>query len=557
MSNYLQKSLACLNTPNLALTGMGLALLNQRNQPQTRREIAMESMFLWIVLFSGAAVLLLSVFLVASEKELKKKHGEINDLLTRLDGARTASAPAGSEGGGNGAEVTGLRAKNQELKQEMALLQDDLEAAHRAIEEFRADPAADGATLGQIDQLRRANSQLDAQVEELRGQLQASPAQLVNASAPDSGASERQTQMENMLIDLKQQLEKSQAQVRQLESSPTPVDASAIEASYQEESQRLQARIAELEKDLSAGAEITLQLDTLQQRLRASEQVERELRDSLQRREDEIPLWQERIAASDEIKQRLLALQPVYDQLVAKQSSLIDHQRAYHGELKSFAQFLAASHDGTIAAPTFFDLQSEQETAATAAVLHMAASGNGSDIHHAATASVRTDAVNEELAPQAKRGLGIFHALIALVACSAMAALFWSQSGEQPVIHAAKPLVLAGPEKKAAPTPVQQKRATASEAVASATPVGKANETPAAQPVKTKIQPAAAAGTYEVTRSTRVFAAPTEFAQQLGEIEPGLKVNVVNARDGWLEIHSKHGRPPGYIRGDTVARVGG
>ncbi len=519
----------------------------------------MESMFLWIVLFSGAAVLLLSVFLIASEKELKKKHGEINDLLTRLDGARTASAPASSEGGGNGAEVTGLRAKNQELKKEMALLQDDLEAAHRAIDELRADAAADGATLGEIDQLRRANSQLDAQVEELRRQLQASAAQLVNASPTDSGASERQTQMENALIDLKQQLEKSQAQVRHLESSPTPVvDASAIEASYQEESQRLQARIAELEKDLSAGAEITLQLDTLQQRLRESEKLERELRDSLQRREDEIPQWQERIAASDEIKQRLLALQPVYDQLVAKQSSLIDRQRAYHGELKSFAQFLSASHDGTIAAPTLFDLQSEQETAAPAAFLHMAASGNGSDIHHAATASVRTDPVNEELAPQAKRGLGIFHALIALVVCGAMAALFWSQSGEQPVIHAAKPLVLAGPEKKAAPTPVQQKRATASEAVASATPVGKTNETPAAQPVRqTKIQPAAAAGTYEVTRSTRVFAAPTEFAQQLGEIEPGLKVNVVNARDGWLEIHSKHGRPPGYIRGDTVARVGG
>ena len=310
------------------------------------------------------------------------------------------------------------------------------------------------------------------------------------------------------------------------------VDASANEASHQEESQRLQARIAELEKDLRAGAEITRQLDTLQQRIRESEKLERELRDSLRRREDEIPQWQERIAASEEIKHRLLALQPVYDQLVAKQSSIIEHQRAYHGELKAFAQFLSASHDGTIAAPTLFDLQSEQDTAAPAALLHMAASDNGSDSHPAATTSVRTDPVNEELAPQAKRGLGIFHALIALVVCGAMAALFWSQSGEQPVIHAAKPLALAGPEKKAAPTPVQLKRA--GDAVASATPVGKANETAAAQPARqTKIQPDAAAGTYEVTRSTRVFAAPTEFAQQLGEIEAGLKVNVVNS-PRWL-----------------------
>ncbi len=82
-----------------------------------------------------------------------------------------------------------------------------------------------------------------------------------------------------------------------------------------------------------------------------------------------------------------------------------------------------------------------------------------SDNHHAATASVRTDPVSDELAPQAKRGLGIIHALLALVVCGAMAALFLTQSGEQPVIHAAKPLPLAQAEKKAAPTPIQQKDA--------------------------------------------------------------------------------------------------
>ena len=517
----------------------------------------MESMFVWIVLFSGATVLLLGLFLVASEKELKKKRGEINNLLTRLDGARTASAPAGSEAG---ADASDLRVKNQELQKEMALLQDDLAAAHRAIDELRSNhPAANGATLGEIQQLRNANSQLDHQVEELRRQLHASAAQLDTASAGDSGASERQTQLENALIDLKRQLEKSQTQVRQLESSPTPVvDASAREARHQEECQRLQARIVELEKDLSAGAEITHQLDRLKQRLSESEKLEQELRESLQRREDEIPQWQERVAASQAIKQRLLALQPVYDQLVAKQGSLIEHQRAYQGELKSFAQFLSAAHDGTIAAPTLIDLEPDQETVVPAALLHMAAPDYGSDNHHAATASVGADPVSDDLAPQAKRGLGIIHALLALVVCGAMAALFLSQSGEQPVIHAGKPLPLAQAEKKAAPTPIQQRGANNSETVASARPASKGNETSAAPSARqNKIEPAAAPGTYEVTRRTRVFAAPTEFAQQLGEIEPGLKVNVVNARDGWLEIHSKHGRPPGYIRGDAVARVGG
>jgi hypothetical protein len=33
-------------------------------------------------------------------------------------------------------------------------------------------------------------------------------------------------------------------------------------------------------------------------------------------------------------------------------------------------------------------------------------------------------------------------------------------------------------------------------------------------------------------------------------------VNVVSARDGWLEIRSKNGRPPGFIKSDTAVRVG-
>src|SRR5512143_1600866 len=134
----------------------------------------MESMFILIVLCSVAAVILLGVFLVASEKELKKKRGEINDLLTRLEAAPTALASAPiTESAASGAEVTGLRAKNQELQKDIAALQDDLDAAHQAIDELRAATLAsdNGATLAEIQQLRSANTRLDAQVEDLRRQL--------------------------------------------------------------------------------------------------------------------------------------------------------------------------------------------------------------------------------------------------------------------------------------------------------------------------------------------------------------------------------------------------
>ena len=527
----------------------------------------MESMFIWIVLFSGAAVLLLGAFLVASEKELKKKRGEINDLLGRLDGAPTALATAPSlDAAANGAEVTGLRTKNQELQKDVAALQDDLEAAHRAIDELRAaNPLADnGAALAEIQQLRSANTQLDAELEDLRRQLHASEAKLNSVSTTD-GRDERQTQLENSLIDLKQRLEKSHARIRELESSATPmVDVSAIETNHREETQKLQARITELEKRLSVSAESAHHIDSLEQRIRESETLEQELRASLRRREAELPQWQERLAASDEIKKRLLALQPVFDQLVTKQNSLIDRQREYHGELKAFAQFLSASHDGTIAPPTFFDPQADQEETMTAPLLLTpTAAGNGGDTAPTPQAA-SSEHINGdvEIAPKAKRGFGVFHALIAVVVGGALTALFWSQNSDQPVTHAAKPMSVGAPAQDSATASIPKQATPTSETVASTASVNKDADAPViknepARPAKAQPAASAVAGTYEVTRGTRVFAAPNEFAQQVGEIEPGLKVNVVNARDGWLEIHSKHGRPPGFIRSDAVARVGG
>jgi hypothetical protein len=58
-------------------------------------------------------------------------------------------------------------------------------------------------------------------------------------------------------------------------------------------------------------------------------------------------------------------------------------------------------------------------------------------------------------------------------------------------------------------------------------------------PVKPEARVAAI---YEITRTSRIYAAPTEFSPRIGGIEPGKKVSVVNGRDGWLEVQSKHGR---------------
>jgi TolA-binding protein len=59
-------------------------------------------------------------------------------------------------------------------------------------------------------------------------------------------------------------------------------------------------------------------------------------------------------------------------------------------------------------------------------------------------------------------------------------------------------------------------------------------------------------GTYEVIRATSVFEEPSDSARKLSTINKGTRVNVVRSSGDWLEVRSKHGNPPGYIRRDDA-----
>jgi hypothetical protein len=63
-------------------------------------------------------------------------------------------------------------------------------------------------------------------------------------------------------------------------------------------------------------------------------------------------------------------------------------------------------------------------------------------------------------------------------------------------------------------------------------------------------------GTYETVRATAIYTGPTENSALIGNIGPKTKINVVDASNGWLEIRSRHGRPPGFIRQDAAVKIG-
>src|SRR5207249_5478457 len=61
---------------------------------------------------------------------------------------------------------------------------------------------------------------------------------------------------------------------------------------------------------------------------------------------------------------------------------------------------------------------------------------------------------------------------------------------------------------------------------------------------------------YEVHYPTAVYREPREDSERIASIPAGFKVNVVAIRGDWLEVRSKHGNPPGFIKKDSAVPAG-
>lgn len=66
---------------------------------------------------------------------------------------------------------------------------------------------------------------------------------------------------------------------------------------------------------------------------------------------------------------------------------------------------------------------------------------------------------------------------------------------------------------------------------------------------------AAEPGLYETMRATSVYEEPASSSRIMMQIAKGTQVTVVRSAGDWLEIRSKHGNPPGFIRADDATLV--
>ena len=99
-------------------------------------------------------------------------------------------------------------------------------------------------------------------------------------------------------------------------------------------------------------------------------------------------------------------------------------------------------------------------------------------------------------------------------------------------------------------------RSTASRSPVARRTASRATDTTSSLPPPAAARQIAAPSVYETTRATSLYENPSSAARIISQIGGGTRINVVSVAGGWLEVRSKRGNPPGYVRADDARVIG-
>jgi hypothetical protein len=564
----------------------------------------MDTIFIWVV--AGAAIGLLGIFLVASERELKSRRQELEELKHKLadvpaPGVSIAPTDAFPQENGASAELV---ARNEELLLEVSSLSKKLEASESRLEQLETLRAHLNSKESEITELRWDRERLNAELATLRTPSES------NDPHPDEAS--RNSQKDAEIAALKEQLEASQAKVRDLESAPVqPADAESGQKAFEELQSSLEVSTSQLQNALAAEQEKQKALEASQMQLLDIQQHHHELSEAHLRLREENSQNQQKLTNQNQLQvERLVILRQRLEELRSKQAEVSERDRLIQEELVSMSQLLdlapefaqrlespnAISEDrhnvlefrGKDFADTdHADIVERTPFGAPASEVHVLHNDsfdktNGISAepqhHHSPSLTAAVTAgtpITSELSrsglKKKKRRFGIFPAAMGvLVVGGVLAASFLGKDSEQNPSATPNPSgVFTAAKIKSQPIPAvpehkdgrsADKAVRAAPAIAQASPV----ESRIAEKSEKATTAIASSGkasstaweSYEIVQPTRVFSAPSEHSQLVANVEPGTQVNVVDSRNGWLEIRSKHGRPPGFIQKTAAIRIG-
>ena len=439
------------------------------------------------------------------QSENRQLHTENQALREEMASVKTQLGTTASRCNEAVTQAREITEHNSRLQTEVSELSNQLQASQETIRELEAKQQ-------RLCGVNLENQQLREEIATLRNQLQTSETRLSESARQNQESAECYARLQNEVVELKRQAEEGQARVRELEATQEQLGmVESREMILSEEQDKLKAQIADFQRELDTGKEKVQELDATCERLAEMERVCQELREENRRLEEEISRWQERPVESEESQRHVSTLRQHRVELQAQQVAV--------SEANSLIDGLGDKSSNPI------DLSSDD----SAARVHVA---NDEEIKPLIqTPGKRTRRVGMIAATGAI-------AIVATVAVGVLNTGSNKPSGSKELAVASETVSIEQS------IPIE----AGSETLKRSSPPAGANQSP--KQIRRRAE-----GTYQITRSTQVYSEPSDTSRLIANIKPGIKINVVDSRNGWLEIRSKHGRPPGFVRQAAAVRI--
>jgi len=476
-----------------------------------------------------------------TQSENQQLQGAIRELqreIAKLDIELQTSENRLSESSRQNQEMADRISK---LQTEAADLKEQLQSSQKTIEELRVEQERLGG-------VHFENQKLQQEITDLREQLQTSEARLGDSNRQNQEAADRFKQLQGEVSDLQQQLEETQPKLRDLESLQQQLaNVESRETIYRDRQQDLEAQVAELQRELSEAGGKVQELDAARNRLAEMERVYQELRDENRRLKEEVSGWQERFARSKE--EENAPRQPLSESAI--EPALLSERS--DDESRAPVANSALSHMAQSTISTGGEWTRESiESAAPHAVDRIPFGAEGFQINSPINGSSENNDNHARLGcDDSEAEMAAGNGPVAAPTVRTSRRRKWRMAS----IPAVVVLAVAGGGAMgffgtryfaSKDDPVTREFVSDEQSM----PIEAASQTAETKPAL-RLQ-----GKFKITRATEVYSGPTENSALITRIEPGIKINVVGSRGGWLEIRSNHGRPPGFVRQEAAVKIG-
>ena len=488
--------------------------------------------------------------LVRAQTENQQLQGKIDNLGNQLETNETQLR----ESMGRIQEAVDFSAT---LQSEIAALKQQMVERENAIETLQSAAQRAAKIQSESQELCFENQRLQEELKNHRVQLNASETRLHESARRNQQVSDRCERLEAEVADLNRQLENSQSKAREIESVQQQLaNVESREMIHRQQQQQLEALIIDLDRQLSKGKNQVQVLDDTRQRLRETERVCQELAEENSRLLEAVSVWQERLAASEESQRQVSILRRQLEELQTEHARLINGKRQAQEEFAASGEPIAVSRllsdsDGAKVIQTTANAGAElslDRGRLFAAKVH---ERMPSAIAISEAKSLNND--SQTRGDQSHLSTGDLAAGIHLEKEEQASWVVWTSVKRQWGFGAvaATIVVIAG----AVATGVLGTKFSAPKEVA-VVPETSFQEYKVEAVSKPQKKPAPRLrGTFETVRPTQVYSGPSENSVFIADIGRGMKLNVVDSSYGWLEIRSRHGRPPGFIRQDAAVSI--